>query len=186
MPWTGERTDLLKKLWSDGLAAAAIAESLGQVTRNAVIGKAHRLGLAGRQAKPGGASRPINRLNTAGRRPEVRSCLRPLIPRARAKRPRKPKNPPKLGPPPETQITVATLTKDKEAQAEGKPQFAQRFCALFEDLHKSLAACGKHAGGLRRERYAPLVVPLRLALAPANGLCHKRSAARAVCICKSY
>jgi GcrA cell cycle regulator len=129
MPWTAERTDLLKKLWHDGISAAAIAESLGQVTRNAVIGKVHRLGLAGRQAKPGGTSRPINRLNTAGRRPEVRSCLRPLIPQARAKRPRKPKNPPKLGPPPEAQITVATLTAHTCRWPEGDPKHTDfHFC----------------------------------------------------------
>ena len=51
MSWTDERVDLLKKLWADGLSASQIAGELGNVTRNAVIGKVHRLGLSGR-AKP--------------------------------------------------------------------------------------------------------------------------------------
>lgn len=48
MGWTDERVELLKKLWQDGLSASQIAKQLGGVTRNAVIGKVHRLGLSGR------------------------------------------------------------------------------------------------------------------------------------------
>jgi GcrA cell cycle regulator len=48
MSWTDERVELLKKLWQDGLSASQIAGELGGVTRNAVIGKVHRLGLSGR------------------------------------------------------------------------------------------------------------------------------------------
>ncbi len=48
MSWTDERVDLLKRLWSEGLSASQIAGRLGSVTRNAVIGKVHRLGLSGR------------------------------------------------------------------------------------------------------------------------------------------
>jgi GcrA cell cycle regulator len=48
MSWTDERVELLKKLWSDGLSASQIAAELGGITRNAVIGKVHRLGLSGR------------------------------------------------------------------------------------------------------------------------------------------
>lgn len=48
MAWTDERVELLKKLWADGLSASQIAARLGGVTRNAVIGKVHRLGLSGR------------------------------------------------------------------------------------------------------------------------------------------
>jgi GcrA cell cycle regulator len=48
MSWTDERVELLKKLWTDGLSASQIAAELGGVTRNAVIGKVHRLGLSGR------------------------------------------------------------------------------------------------------------------------------------------
>lgn len=50
MGWTDERVDLLKKLWQDGLSASQISKQLGGVTRNAVIGKVHRLGLSGRGA----------------------------------------------------------------------------------------------------------------------------------------
>ena len=48
MNWTDERVEMLKKLWADGLSASQIAAQLGGVSRNAVIGKVHRLGLAGR------------------------------------------------------------------------------------------------------------------------------------------
>jgi len=48
MSWTDERVELLKKLWADGLSASQIAAELGGITRNAVIGKVHRLGLSGR------------------------------------------------------------------------------------------------------------------------------------------
>jgi GcrA cell cycle regulator len=46
--WTSERTALLIRLWKDGVSAGLIARKLGQVTRSAVIGKVHRLGLSGR------------------------------------------------------------------------------------------------------------------------------------------
>jgi len=48
MGWTDERVATLKKLWLEGLSASQIAKQLGGVTRNAVIGKVHRLGLSGR------------------------------------------------------------------------------------------------------------------------------------------
>ena len=46
--WTDDRVATLSKLWADGLSASQIAKILGEVTRNAVIGKVHRLGLSGR------------------------------------------------------------------------------------------------------------------------------------------
>lgn len=55
MNWTDERVEKLKKLWSEGLSASQIAAQLGGVSRNAVIGKVHRLSLPGR-AKAGGAA----------------------------------------------------------------------------------------------------------------------------------
>src|SRR4030095_10557923 len=78
--WTDDRVELLKKLWSDGLSASQIAGELGGITRNAVIGKVHRLGLSGRAKAPSSsvprqgnprapsmfrASRPMTRGNTA-------------------------------------------------------------------------------------------------------------------------
>jgi len=54
MSWTDERVELLKKMWTEGQSASQIAKELGGVTRNAVIGKVHRLGLSNRTT--GGAS----------------------------------------------------------------------------------------------------------------------------------
>jgi GcrA cell cycle regulator len=48
MAWTDERVETLKKVWGEGLGASQVAGRLGSVTRNAVIGKVHRLGLSGR------------------------------------------------------------------------------------------------------------------------------------------
>ncbi len=56
--WTDDRVTTLKKLWLDGLSASQIAKQLGGVTRNAVIGKVHRLGLSGR-ATPSQPARPV-------------------------------------------------------------------------------------------------------------------------------
>jgi len=76
MTWTDERVELLKKLWSEGLSASQIANELGGVTRNAVIGKVHRLSLSGR-AKPAGSSVPRpRRVRQAG--PTRSSSMRML------------------------------------------------------------------------------------------------------------
>ena len=56
MTWTDERVETLKKLWADGLSASQIAGELGGITRNAVIGKVHRLGLSGRAKSPSSAA----------------------------------------------------------------------------------------------------------------------------------
>ncbi len=56
MSWTDERITLLKKLWAEGRTAAEIARAMGsEITRNAVIGKAHRLKLAARNSPISGA-----------------------------------------------------------------------------------------------------------------------------------
>src|ERR1041385_9335867 len=80
LTWSDERVEQLKKLWESGLSASQIAAELGNVTRNAVIGKVHRLGLSGRAKAPSTAaprprkarptqmvrvSRPMSRGNTA-------------------------------------------------------------------------------------------------------------------------
>jgi GcrA cell cycle regulator len=72
MGWTEERIAALKSLWEEGLSASQIAARLGGVTRNAVIGKVHRLGLSGRpsplradparpEAKPASVAAPVAR-----------------------------------------------------------------------------------------------------------------------------
>ncbi|MBV9532527.1 MAG: GcrA family cell cycle regulator [Bradyrhizobium sp.] len=81
LTWSSERVEQLKKSWEAGLSASQIAAELGNVTRNAVIGKVHRLGLSGRAKSPSSAaprprkprpaqhtmraSRPVSRGNTA-------------------------------------------------------------------------------------------------------------------------
>jgi GcrA cell cycle regulator len=76
--WTDERVELLKKLWTDGLSASQIAAELGNVTRNAVIGKVHRLGLSGR-AKDVKATSAAPRARKATRAP---SAPAPIAPQA--------------------------------------------------------------------------------------------------------
>src|SRR5674476_658585 len=82
LTWSDDRVEQLKKLWEGGLSASQIAAELGNVTRNAVIGKVHRLGLSGRAKSPSSAAprqrkaarpaqhmmrvaRPVSRGNTA-------------------------------------------------------------------------------------------------------------------------
>src|SRR5579875_1150199 len=61
MGWTEERVEVLKRLWLEGFSASQIAKQLGSgLTRNAVIGKVHRLGLSGRAA-PSQPQRPAFR-----------------------------------------------------------------------------------------------------------------------------
>lgn len=77
--WTDDRVELLRKLWSDGLSASQIAAEIGGVTRNAVIGKVHRLGLSGRgKAKSASAQRPRK---TATRAPSAPTPIAQAAPR---------------------------------------------------------------------------------------------------------
>jgi GcrA cell cycle regulator len=68
MSWTDERVETLKKMWGEGQSASQIAKELGSVTRNAVIGKVHRLGLSNRAgAGPVGAVAPALAKTAPGR-----------------------------------------------------------------------------------------------------------------------
>ena len=73
MNWTDERVELLKKLWAEGLSASQIANQLGGVSRNAVIGKVHRLKLSGR----GRASAAQPRAKKASSSATAKSASRP-------------------------------------------------------------------------------------------------------------
>ena len=68
MEWTEQRIETLRKLWGQGQTASQIAAILGGVTRNAVIGKAHRLGLTGRPS-------PIKRETSGNVQPKRRQPL---------------------------------------------------------------------------------------------------------------
>ena len=71
MSWTEERVSVLTKLWLEGLSASQIAGELGEgVTRNAVIGKVHRLKLSGR-AKPANSSQRARTATRMPRRPKT-------------------------------------------------------------------------------------------------------------------
>ncbi len=81
--WTDERVDLLKRLWDEGLSASQIAAQLGGVTRNAVIGKVHRLGLSGRVKaadSPGnGRKKPPARETEADNVVELSAASDPVV-----------------------------------------------------------------------------------------------------------
>ena len=68
MSWTDERVEQLKKMWSEGQSASQIAKELGGVTRNAVIGKVHRLGLSNRVGPA--TTKPIKEKEKAEAKPE--------------------------------------------------------------------------------------------------------------------
>jgi GcrA cell cycle regulator len=85
MSWTDERVETLKRMWNEGQSASQIAKELGGVTRNAVIGKVHRLGLSNRV---GGAPVPA----AAGAKPakEARAELAEADDDADAETPERP------------------------------------------------------------------------------------------------
>lgn len=87
MAWTDERVELLKTLWAEGLSAAQIANKMGGVTRNAVIGKVHRLGLSGRAtpAKPQrGCGTSAERRDEPAAAKPARQEIKPVIPEPEA------------------------------------------------------------------------------------------------------
>ncbi len=69
--WTDERIERLKTLWGEGLTASQIAAELGGISRNAVIGKVHRLGLSGRKGirQPAEAAAPERKRRTRRAKP---------------------------------------------------------------------------------------------------------------------
>ena len=83
MSWTEERIERLKKMWADGATASQIADELGGVSRNAVIGKAHRLGLEQRPSpvKPG-EEKEVKKVATP-----AAAAPKPIAPKAEASKP---------------------------------------------------------------------------------------------------
>lgn len=96
MSWTDDRVETLKKMWGEGQSASQIAKELGGVTRNAVIGKVHRLGLSNRTGGGGKAAstakekpapkavapkpKPAPAPKTEAARPQPVSEVRPIVP----------------------------------------------------------------------------------------------------------
>ncbi len=87
MSWTDERVETLKRMWGEGQSASQIAKELGGVTRNAVIGKVHRLGLSNRV---GGKEEEEEAPAPAAARAEPAQRPEPVPPRTEAPRPAAP------------------------------------------------------------------------------------------------
>ena len=79
MSWTDERIDRLKTMWENGLTASQIAEELGGVSRNAVIGKAHRLGL---KSRPSPVKAGDSETKQASAKPKLKPAEKPAPSRA--------------------------------------------------------------------------------------------------------
>ena len=106
MGWTDDRVESLRKLWLDGLSASQIAKHLGGgLTRNAVIGKVHRLGLSGRAT----ASQPNRVAFKPARPPRPAAPTPPVLRRAEAIAPPRPEPAPVAAVEETGSATVLTL-----------------------------------------------------------------------------
>ena len=115
LSWTDERIDRLKELWSQGKTASHIADELGGVSRNAVIGKAHRLGLQSRPS-PVKPNEPEPKPKAKVReKPEAAPAPKPPAPEAPAPRP---KAEPKAAPLPAEDAPAA----DEAPRPAGPPE----------------------------------------------------------------
>jgi GcrA cell cycle regulator len=129
MGWTEERVELLKKLWMEGFSASQIASELGDgVTRNAVIGKVHRLKLSGR-AKPTSAA---PRTRSAPRSAGVRRA--PASTGARASLSGSMMKQRSMGAAPVIGATALKISEDVEAEAAIAPQVAELFIPVEQRL----------------------------------------------------
>jgi GcrA cell cycle regulator len=147
MSWTDARVATLTELWTGGHSAAVIARKLGEVTRNAVIGKAHRLGLPGRASR---ARQGCHRAASvfAARR----GARRPRRNHAQARTARPPRSSPvrkthhpELGPAPVQPVTVETLAADSCRWPEGDPKLSGfHFCGRIKQAG-SVPYCAHHA-----------------------------------------
>jgi GcrA cell cycle regulator len=114
LSWTDERIDRLKELWSQGKTASHIAEELGGVSRNAVIGKAHRLGL---QSRPS----PVKPNEPA---PKAKAKARDKADTATASTPSLPKPAAEAPPAPWEEDETAAVAAPADAPAEAEPAAA--------------------------------------------------------------
>jgi len=115
MSWTEERIERLKALWSQGITASQIADELGGVSRNAVIGKAHRLGL---QARPS----PVKPNEIEAPAPEPAPATASRKPRAAAAPEPEPDPEPESEPDPEPQEPEAAAPATAAPPAAEPPE----------------------------------------------------------------
>jgi len=108
MAWTDERVEQLKTLWIGGASASQIAKELGGVTRNAVIGKVHRLGLSSRNQGKGDAPEKAAKPAPAAAEPVVAAAPPPVAEAA----------PAPSAPPPVKEPAPAAAAAPVEAAAE--------------------------------------------------------------------
>lgn len=111
MSWTDERVETLRRMWSEGQSASQIAKELGGVTRNAVIGKVHRLGLSNRDDGEGDSASAAP-ATTAKAEPKARAASKP---KAKAK-----SEPAKAAPAPEPEPAT------QSAEPPPQPAFSPR------------------------------------------------------------
>jgi GcrA cell cycle regulator len=134
MGWTEERVELLKKLWMEGLSASQIAAVLGDgITRNAVIGKVHRLKLSGRAKPTSTAPRVRSTPRTATRRPGLSSSPRASLGSLR---------PRSIGPAPIIGATALKIAEEFEVEAYQLPQVQELEIPVEERL--SLLQLNEH------------------------------------------
>lgn len=120
MSWTDERIDQLKGMWERGLTASQIADELGGVSRNAVIGKAHRLGLQSRPSPVKANETPKKTVAAAPRKPAP-AAPEVEAPRAAAPTPPQP-TPVRAAPPVSAPAPVTSATPADDAPAAPQPR----------------------------------------------------------------
>lgn len=133
MSWTDERVELLKKMWGEGQSASQIAKELGGVTRNAVIGKVHRLGLSNRatttsantaaktEAKSKAAPKAAPKATKADPEPKVEMETKPAIaPGTPARRQIIPAGQPLPPQPSANEISPEALARVNEVEKKAK------------------------------------------------------------------
>ena len=108
MSWTDQRIDQLKSLWEKGLTASQIADELGGVSRNAVIGKAHRLGLKSRPS-PVKANEPEKK--AAPKKPVAAKPVAAAPTRPRPAAPAAPVAAPRADAAPQSESTAAPMPR---------------------------------------------------------------------------
>lgn len=131
MSWTDERVEILKKMWGEGQSASQIAKELGGVTRNAVIGKVHRLGLSNRAGSAGAkaaakekapkaeAKKPAP-APTAKPQPKTESAAPPPQPKVAGRRAIIPAGQPLPPQPSANEISPEALAKVNEVEKKSK------------------------------------------------------------------